>query len=884
VHVLLNLQDGTIRDLPFNTLTNTFLATKILSSGNPVVSGGYVGTSGISSLISSQGTLHVAYWSPDNHITYAGYSYDIQTDILTQISGSTQLDGSESSNNNHPSLAISPVDGTITVAWVSGTNGAGNIWSKTTNISGVWGNAEKVNTSAAWTSPDSGINIDQGPSLIVTTDGTRQLVYIQNWTVEAPYDYGKIHYVTNAGSGWVDQYIGAYTHNPALALNTAGNLVIIGHGMVENQTCKDLNTVCYWQKVSDSSWSEFILLPASTSATFDSSPSVKWSVIGWNRPESIEAVIPNVVNGYSNSSLYYVRIDTETPLPTPVITSTPTLVPSPTFTPAPTPTEEPTNTPTLIVTATPQLTLTPTSTPTPVPPTATPTSGPLSSEWTQHAFNAEHTSYNPTSIPTPWKWKWSWNGPNTTGGLSTGKTTLPRNVQPVTGNGNVYVARGANGVIALNSTNGSTVWSVSPGGNINSTVAYDNDTDSVFAVSSNGTLYKLNAADGVTLSSFSSSGTSSLPLPPSVYGDAVFFSMGSNVYAINKNTMQQIWSYNAASLVDTPPAYSSTRNSIIVGSEDLYVHAINNINGTQLWRVKPSVRSAGNPDSSSSNNLAEFKRGWPVIAEVHGYVLMKARLDWQTLWDMYTGSPDDNTYIHTLLTQNPDKQALFVLDLDDGTIPFIANSGHGGYGNGGYMPMGYQPVVKQYDNGQEFVYIIARGFAVGDSRWDSHFAELVLDSTSVPGYSAGYYRYVDYTGGTTNSKGDTFLTDEQPFLSMAGNDLFGNHWEATMHNTRITDRSNTLGSYTNPIKSQQLPTMIESQDGGGCNNTTHFKTGLLQSGRTYPNLPGGFHIYCGLGAIYDEYWSDYATTIVSNNLLIVRSIDGAIVALENGTP
>ncbi|MCS7352506.1 MAG: pyrrolo-quinoline quinone, partial [Anaerolineae bacterium] len=67
---------------------------------------------------------------------------------------------------------------------------------------------------------------------------------------------------------------------------------------------------------------------------------------------------------------------------------------------------------------------------------------------------------------------------------------------------------------------------------------------------------------------FSSGSSSPLPLPPAVISDRVFFSMGTRVYAINKHTMSQIWSYNANAAVHTPPAYSPSRNRVVVATED----------------------------------------------------------------------------------------------------------------------------------------------------------------------------------------------------------------------------------------------------------------------------------------------------------------------------
>ncbi len=78
------------------------------------------------------------------------------------------------------------------------------------------------------------------------------------------------------------------------------------------------------------------------------------------------------------------------------------------------------------------------------------------SEWTQHAHDAQHTGYAPQVPPHPWRLRWIWNGTDAAGGVAKVTTTgsLPRNVQPVTGGGRVYVAAGTDGVFALSEATG----------------------------------------------------------------------------------------------------------------------------------------------------------------------------------------------------------------------------------------------------------------------------------------------------------------------------------------------------------------------------------------------------------------------------------------------
>jgi len=494
-------------------------------------------------------------------------------------------------------------------------------------------------------------------------------------------------------------------------------------------------------------------------------------------------------------------------------------------------------------------------------------------EWTQHAHDAQHTSYTAQVIPTPWHWKWSWNGPNAQGAVISGKIRLPRNVQPVTGGGRVYVAAGAYGVYALDASNGAQVWNLNPGGEINSTPAYDPQGDYLFVVSSNGRLYRLNAATGQTNGEYNGQSTSTLPLPPALYADRVYFSMGSRVYAILKNSMTLAWSYDAGSPVQTPPAISPATGLVVAASEDLYVHAIHNLGGAQAWRVKPTPLSPGDPGDNAPN--AEVKYGWPVIAEGHGMVLVKLRLNWQTMWT-WDPWPSTNAQMRTNLANRPDQQALYALRLSDGGKAFVTNIGHGGFGDGGRTNMGPQPVVKRFADGSEVAYVVMRGSpcnnAYCDGRYDSHLGEMTLDSTTVSGFQAGDVRFMQNT---------FFPTDEQLNLSMAGNDLFGGHWMFGIAH-QILDRGPTRGATSgSPITTNNLPHFITSSLSCAFSASHYCSKNMIQEGDPR-SIPAGFYIYYNQGQVYNQYWRGYSAWVVSGTGVYFLSNDGALIALENG--
>ncbi len=507
-------------------------------------------------------------------------------------------------------------------------------------------------------------------------------------------------------------------------------------------------------------------------------------------------------------------------------------------------------------------------------PTPTPPPG-SSSDWTQQSHDALHTGYTPQVVSAPWHWKWSWNGPTAQGGVISGKISLPRNSQPVTGGGRVYIAAGANGVYALDNASGTPVWNRNPGGSINSTPAYDAASDSLFMVSSNGLLYRLNAATGATTGSFNGQATSTLPLPPALYGGRVYFSMGTHVYAVLKDTLASAWSYDAGSVVDTPPAFSPATGLVIANSDDLYIHAIHDSNGTRAWRVKPTSLAPGEPGDNNAN--AQVSYGWPVIADSHGLVLIKLRLNWQTLWT-WNPWPSTNSQMRANLASRPDQQSLYALRLSDGANAFTTDVGNGGFGDGGYLGMGPQPVVKHFADGTEVAYVVMRGSGCintpCDGRYDSHFGEMELDSTTVSGYQAGDVRFMQNT---------FFPTDEQPSLTMAGDDLFGGHWMFGIAE-QIVDRSAGKGSSSsNPITTNNLPHVITSTSSCAFSASHYCANNMIQNGDPR-SIPAGFYIYYNQGTVYDQYWRGYATWIVSGNTVYFSSNDGALIAFQSGTP
>jgi len=316
IHAIINTQGGLVKDYPFDTSTNTFkTAITLVPSGSGTIGGGglYVGTSGVAGMVDLSGIIHFTYWTSTNHIMHRSYTYNSSTNTLTpQEASFTQVDTGGSAN--HPSVAVSPADGKLTVAWVSDATSPTRILTRTRDTLGNWGGIEIASTSDAWTSTQNGLNIDQGPSFLIDSTGVKHLIYIQEFDATVG-EYGRVHYATNTGSGWVDTPLSIFSHDPVLGLSTAGNLYIIGHGHPENTagssqcilTSSSMDNMCYIKKNSNGTWTNptlFATPPAGSS--FDASPSVKWSVVGWNRSNAVEFIFFRTP--YDTPTIYYGRL------------------------------------------------------------------------------------------------------------------------------------------------------------------------------------------------------------------------------------------------------------------------------------------------------------------------------------------------------------------------------------------------------------------------------------------------------------------------------------------------------------------------------------------------------------------------------------------------
>ena len=203
IHILVNTREPALYDYPFNIRSNIAQPRIPIPAQPALVEGYYIGTSGLSAMIDLEGVLHIAYWANDNHIVHQPFRYEAAQNTLTAAAPLTQVDSVGSAN--HPVLAVSPLTNAVTIVWISEQGSPAQILARTRSAAGDWGTEERVSSAPVWVSTNAGISIDQGPSLLIDSEDTRHLAYVEDYADDGHYGHVDYARKAQADSG-MDRY------------------------------------------------------------------------------------------------------------------------------------------------------------------------------------------------------------------------------------------------------------------------------------------------------------------------------------------------------------------------------------------------------------------------------------------------------------------------------------------------------------------------------------------------------------------------------------------------------------------------------------------------------------------------------------------------------
>lgn len=383
-----------------------------------------------------------------------------------------------------------------------------------------------------------------------------------------------------------------------------------------------------------------------------------------------------------------------------------------------------------------------------------------SDDWPQLQHDAQRTGYtlNDASLGSGehYTYLWKWN-----------EVPFASRTQPVVVNGRLFIG-GLDGVLyARDAQTGEHCWTFTTAGPIrHSAAVYKNQ---VIFGSHDGKIYALNTTDGKLNWQFQTNG--GIATAPAVANDTVYIGSTDGVfYALNTNNGDARWSYNVGSPILTSAAVSVDGQSVYFGAENITAYALNAANGSLLWSTRLQGQSLADRwpvvvgdvviyRSQSLHHFHDLLHDGDDVMDEAGSVSTNWAADWAKV----------KPKIINHLTENPDQQTFFVLDVN--------NNGH---------LRGPAPVLCTYGNGDspgppavrgEEIYTLYRarhgiqhdaGSVHVTARYDAALGQMNLNTVDIANLTlaSGEKWHLQYRA----------TSDEPAMLSMAGSMLFVDTW------------------------------------------------------------------------------------------------------------
>ena len=246
------------------------------------------GREGIGIAVDASGAPHVvwSYVGSDTrkHVAYANRTAGAWTAAL-------RIDDAPLGNSQgaiHPAMAFAP-DGTLLVAWLVGNEGGGynvpdgSIYVRASR-SGAWSPSARIPDVALGGNPGyAQTSIDQGPSIMVTANGTAHVTYLD--TNDAIRYWYSPDLATWRGDR---QPATQLTHNPSLGPDGSGGVFIYGHGTPYGSIAGHGNNLYRMHLAAGTNgWTAFGA-PIVSDNNVDCSVSTRWSQFFHYYPSQID--------------------------------------------------------------------------------------------------------------------------------------------------------------------------------------------------------------------------------------------------------------------------------------------------------------------------------------------------------------------------------------------------------------------------------------------------------------------------------------------------------------------------------------------------------------------------------------------------------------------
>jgi hypothetical protein len=274
-----------LRYAVFDTATDTWGSVTTIAGNSDFDDIGQ-GHQNVALVLDSANAAHIVYLSTNGTGVVANTRVWYRNNSGGSWSGATQIDSGVTYTGNqkawNPALALDDA-GRILVVWERGEfngNGNGDLYSRVFS-GGSWGSTVQIDSGESLE-----VGIDQGPSLLVTPDGTWHVAYLLNSATHSQ-KYIRYAYSTNQGATWTaNNPSNQATHNPSLGY-ARGKVRIYGHGTPDtNNHGQNL----YYLEGSGgaAAWGNWTLFY--TGASYDSSINVRWAQFHHYYPSTIDLI------------------------------------------------------------------------------------------------------------------------------------------------------------------------------------------------------------------------------------------------------------------------------------------------------------------------------------------------------------------------------------------------------------------------------------------------------------------------------------------------------------------------------------------------------------------------------------------------------------------
>jgi hypothetical protein len=274
IHIVWNDRNGALNYRTFATATDRWSATTTIAATNWTNFG--QGDEGVALALDAAGIPHVAFTAIAANIRRVAY--------VDKIGGSWStpmlVDDAPFGTNQgalHPTLAFYP-NGNLLLAWLVGSfnyTPDGAIFFRTRDhLSASWGTRTTIVGDTLMTT------IDNGPSLLITADGTAHVAFLNaGMAANGNGSAGNyIHYYFNGGGGWVANHPGGgmqISHDPSLGPGMNGSVRIYSHGWQGGPIDGHGNDLYYFEGSGRAApWGAWTLF---VTGSYDSSVTTRWA-------------------------------------------------------------------------------------------------------------------------------------------------------------------------------------------------------------------------------------------------------------------------------------------------------------------------------------------------------------------------------------------------------------------------------------------------------------------------------------------------------------------------------------------------------------------------------------------------------------------------------